>query len=121
MYDMYPFYKIKDRIGHWSSSCQSNRLKEVVLARLRVNCVKAIHLLPHLHNTDPTCNCDGSRLTLRHLFFYCNYFVMERLPLLDALRHDGKDFNVKNLLVDDDKYCDIVYKYLKVTDLMSLI
>ena len=121
MYDLYPFYKLKDEIGHWSTSCQPNRLKEVVLARLRVNCVKAIHLLPHLNNADPTCNCDGSRLTLRHLFFDCNYFVMERLPLLDALRQDRKEFTVKSLLIDDDKYCDIVYKYLKDTDLIKYI
>lgn len=111
--DRYPYRKYKSIIGEWSTSSHPNRLREVVLARLRMNNVKCIHLVAHIDNIVVRCTCDGSRLTLKHLFFYCNFHVVEKLPILNKLRDDNKDFTVQNLLIDDDSYCNLVYEYLK--------
>ena len=51
LYDTYQAYKIKDKIESWESSYHENRLYEVVMARLRLNCVRGIHLIPHIENT----------------------------------------------------------------------
>ena len=47
-YNSVIFYKIKSKIRHWDTSYNKNRKVETVLARLRLNCVREIHLVPHL-------------------------------------------------------------------------
>ena len=55
-----------------------------------MNTVKGIHLIPHIEGTYPlTCECDGSRLNLHHVFFNCNYYVVQRLPILDELSNNN--------------------------------
>ena len=51
-------FKTKDKIGTWVSSFHVNRWREVVLARLRVNSIKGIHLIPRIERTYPIdCDC----------------------------------------------------------------
>ena len=57
-----PTRKIKECPETWESSFQENRLYETVLARLRVNCTKNIHLVPRIENNYPLyCDCNNQR------------------------------------------------------------
>ena len=105
--------KYKERVSHWVTSYFPKRHMEVTIARLRLNCIKGIHLVPHIENTFPlTCTCDDSRLTLHHLFFSCDHYVMQRAPLLQYLRDNDKAFLMKNVVDDDFKLCELVYRFL---------
>ena len=115
-------YKIKDKIGHWESSYNVNRHKETILARLRLNCVRDIHLVPRIDGTFPlNCNCDGSRLTLNHIFFDCSYLIIEREPLINQLYKDKKNFTLKSILDDNENYCKLVIDFLKSTKFINKI
>ena len=115
-------YKIKDKIGHWDSSFNVNRKKETILARLRLNCVRDIHLVPHIEGTFPlNCNCDGSRLSLNHIFFDCSYFIIEREPLIKQLYNDKKNLTLKSILDDSEEYCKLSIDFLKSINLYNKI
>ena len=117
-----PISKIKEKIGKWESSYFNNRQKEVVLARIRLNCVRCIHLIPRIEGTHPKkCNCTVPNvdLTLHHIFFDCQKYVVQRQPLINMLRKDNKLFSMKNLLEDDFSYADIVYDFVKNANLLD--
>ncbi|CAL4067481.1 unnamed protein product, partial [Meganyctiphanes norvegica] len=121
-YDSYTFNRYKYKVGFWETSCHENRLYEVCLARLRLNCVKFIHLVPHIENTHPLrCPCDDSRMSLHHVFFNCGYYVFERLKLLDALRLQNLGHEVKYPLSDDVNFQSLVIDFLKNTNLLNIL
>lgn len=112
-------YKKKDTLGKWESSYHKNRLREVVLARLRVNCVKDIHLIPRIEgNYLIDCGC-GIRMTLQHVFFDCHYFINQRQPIIDILRRDKKNMDMKSILEDNIDYGDIIMNFLRETDFID--
>ena len=117
-----PLFKIKDTIGHWITCYNKSRKNETVLARLRLNCTKEIHLVPRIEGTFPLhCPCDGSRLSLHHIFFDCGYYIIQRSNILSILQNDRRQLNLKTLFEDNQKYCDAVLRFLKLTDLIDKI
>ena len=119
-YDLLDKYKIKEKLGIWETSYQINRYREVKLARLRMGCVKFIHLTPHIQGTHPVvCNCDGSFISLNHIFFNCNYYTNQRLPLINMLIEDDLNLNLRNLLANNEDFIDEVFKFLNDTNLMK--
>ena len=116
-----PTFKIKDTIGKWESSYHENRIREVSLTRLRVNSVKGIHLIPRIEGNYPKdCGC-GIRMTLQHVFFDCQYYIAQRQPIINILRKDGKNMDMKSILEDNITYCDIVMRFLKDTGFIDEI
>ena len=120
-YAAIPMFKIKEVPGKWDSSYHSNRLKEVVLARLRLGCVRCIHLIPRIEgNYGKDCEC-GEKLTLSHIFFECHKYNVQRQPLINMLRDDNKLLSLKNLLEDNLFYGDQVYEFIKNSNLIDEI
>ena len=113
-FNQIPLYKIKDTVGHWDTSYNKNRKYETILACLRLNCVKEIHLIPRIEGTYPLqCLCDGSRLSLQHIFFECGYYIHQRTNIISMLQIDRKQFNVKSLLENNQDYCNKVIHFLR--------
>ena len=113
-YDTYHFYKCKDYVESWDSSFHENRLYEVVMARLRLNCIRGIHLIPRIENTYPLeCECQEDRLSLRHIFFYCPNYTYQRLPIINMLQNDHKTLTLKNLFSDNSFYCKSIMTFLR--------
>ena len=114
--------KVKEKVGNWESSYHINRHKEIILARLRLNCVRYIHLTPHIENTFPLmCNCDGSWLSLHHVFFNCNYYAVQRTELFNQIIEEKKEYNLKSILNDDDNFCEHVLNFIKESNLSNQI
>ena len=121
-FDLVNTFKIKEKIEFWETSNHKDRTKEVILARLRMNNIKGIHLIPHIEGTYPrTCQCDGSRLNLEHVFFNCSHYVVQRIPILEELNNNNLNFNIKNLLSDNDILCDLALEYLKEINFLKEI
>ena len=121
-YDLINTYKIREKIENWETCNHSDRTREVILARLRMNTAKGIHLIPHIEGTYPlTCQCDGSRLDINHVFFKCSKYVVQRTTILDELTSNNLNFNLKNLLSDNDNLCDLVINFLKDTNFIKEI
>ena len=111
-FDLVNTYKIREKTELWETSNHNDRTREFILAWLRMNTVKGIHLIPHIKGTYPcTCQCDGSRLDLNHVFFNCNYYVVQRLPILEELSNNNLNFNVKFLLSDNENFCDLTLEF----------
>ena len=121
-FDQTPMYKIKSVVGQWETSMNTNRRHEIVLARMRLNCVKGIHLLPRMEGTFPLeCLCDGSRLTLAHIMFDCGFYINQRSRILERLRRDNKHVELRTILEDNNEYCSLVLQFLDDIDYMSKI
>ena len=85
-----------------------------------MNCIKRIHLIPHIEGTYPVvCNCDGSNISLHHIFFNCSHYVLERLPLIQILHENELNCNLKNILSDNDEIIDEVFKFLQKIDYLK--
>ena len=67
-----PSFHYKIHPGEWASSNRSTRLQEVVLARLRMGCILAIHMLPYIGHAFPTqCITCHTTLSIDHILLYC--------------------------------------------------
>ena len=121
-YDSYLFPKIKDTIETWDTSFHENRLYEVTMARLRLNCVRGIHLVPRIENTYPLdCDCQEDRLSLRHIFFYCPFYTVQRIPIITLLQNDNRTITLKNLLSDNSIYCKYIIAFLRAIKFLEYI
>ena len=115
-------FKIKDRILNWSSSYRKNRLEEIILARLRLNCIKSIHLIPRIENrVQPYCTCNNRRITLKHIIFECRQYMIQRHDIIHVLNRDNKELTVKNILSDNIEYCDIIIKFMRTINYINKI
>ena len=89
---------------------------------MRLNCVRGIHLIPRIENTYPLdCVCGESRLSLRHIFFNCPNYTIQRLPIITMLQRDNKAMNLKNLLGDDNAYSKHIMNYLRLIKFIDQI
>ena len=92
------------------------------MARLRLNRIRGIHLIPRIEGTYPLdCDCGENRLSLAHIFFYCPFYTIQRLPIITMLQRDNKAITMKNLLGDDGEYCKTIIRFLKLIDFMKNI
>ena len=116
--------KIKEHLGKWETSCNENRLYEVVTARLRVNCTRNVHLIPRMERNYPLkCDCENNvhRLTLKHILFKCSKYNIQRENICKMLIDDDNEINLKNLFSDNNYYINEVIEFLKNIDMLKEI
>ena len=115
-------FKIKSEIKQWDTSFNENRRVEIILARLRLNCIKEFHLVPRIEGTFPLiCTCDGSRQSLKHLFLDCSHYSNQRIAILAKLYSDKKPFIIKSLFEDNKEYCKLIMQYLEDINFITKI
>ena len=78
----YYFHPIKPKLGHWSSSFQNTRLKEIILARLRLGHTKLTH--SHLIENRRPSQCHRCRVpyTIPHFLFVCPLYHDQRQNII---------------------------------------
>ena len=93
-------HQIKPTLQHWPSSQQNTRLKEILLARLRLGHTKLTHA--HIiQNTPPaTCHRCNVRYTISHFLFHCPLYEDARLPLLRHAAANRLPLTLASLLGD---------------------
>ena len=83
--------------------------------------VQLIHLIPKIEKTYPIyCGC-GIGLTLQHVFFDCHYYINQRQPIIDILRKDKKNMDMKSILCDNVEYGDIIMRFLRDTRFIDYV
>lgn len=78
----YHLYPIKPILGHWPSSHQHTRLKEILIARLRLGHTKITHLYIINHEPHPICNTCQTNYTISHMLINCQQYATERQPII---------------------------------------
>ena len=93
-------YKIKPLLHKWASSNCDSRLKEVVLARLRIGHTRLTHKYLLDRSTPPLCpQCDVF-LSIEHIILDCPRFSLQRKALKDFTVSLNLPFSVPLLLGD---------------------
>ena len=78
----YHLYPIKPLIGHWKSSHQMDRHKEVILARLRMGQTRITHDFIIQNEPPPICHRCNVRYSISHMLLQCPLYDSSRQPLL---------------------------------------
>lgn len=78
----YHLHPIKPTLGHWTSSHQMDRKKEVMLARLRLGHTKITHNFILYNEPPPICHKCNVRYSIPHMLLECPLYNLDRQPLL---------------------------------------
>ena len=63
---------VKLILGEWASSNRPTRRQEVILARFRMSCTSATHMLPYITHTFPSqCITCHTTLSIHHILLHC--------------------------------------------------
>jgi ribonuclease HI len=106
---------IKTTIAPWDSSIRSTRREEVVLTRLRIGHTLFTHAyLFSLDKIPPRCETCNEALTVRHTLLECSKYrgLRRRLALENSM---------SEVLGDDQKQIDKLFKFLKEIDILRII
>ena len=110
---------LKEDVTVWSTSCRRERLKEVILARIRIGHTKYTHI--YLLNNIPQPFCEDCliHMSIEHILTESpEYSVQRRRNFGD----DGKIQSViRHILRDDDLAVTAVFSFLTETRLLHLL
>ncbi len=108
-------YTIKNKISDWKSSYRSNRQEETVLAKLRIGHSQLTH--SHIFRREPAPLCDSCKelLTINHVLTKCRKFESQRINL----NLQGR--SIADMLKDEEKSCETLFKYLRAISLYNKI
>ena len=99
-------HAIKPHIGHFSSSHQNTRLKETVLAKLRIGHTKLTHTHYFRNPKDPIpcykCGNPNIIYTIPHFLLHCPHLQIHRQPILQYLQRQNLPLDLPTLLGDNN-------------------
>ena len=111
---------IKEDVSVWSTSCRRERLKEVLLARIRIGLTKYTH--NYLLNNIPRPFCEDCLvpLSLAHILAEFPEYSVQRRRNFGA---DGivQSVDLRHILRDDDLAVTAVFSFLTETHLLHLL
>ena len=108
-------YNIKPQITHFNTSNQNTRLKETVLARLRVGHTRLTHIFIIEHRPPPTCHkCNNTvQYTIQHFLIDCPHLQQHRQSLTQYINRHKLAFNLKTILGDENpELIDLLFDFL---------
>ena len=112
-------HPIKPVIGSWSSSNRPARQEEIVLSRLRIGHTYITHSFIYTGNRRPICPECGVVMTVEHLLIRCTKYDIARQPLHDHCAHQQDPLTLPVLLGDDSTILQLLFTYLRTTDIFS--
>ena len=115
------FY-IKPTLQHWPSAHQDTRLKEVLLARLRLGHTRITHSFI-LEKTDPPlCHRCHTRYNISHFLLHCPLYATHRIPLIRYADANRLPLTLPILLGDlYPDLLDLLFDFLRKTRLEIFI
>lgn len=106
---------IKPTVEPWDSSRRNNRREEVILTRLRIGHTLITHsFLFSLEQTPPRCATCNETLTVRHILLDCSKYQVAR-------RHYSLETTISDVLADDSRRIDKLFKFLREIDFINCI
>ena len=110
----YYFHPIKPIIGHWPTAYQNTRLKEVIIARLRIGHTKLTHEYIFDQGPPPICQRCNIRYTIEHFLIHCPQYQAERQPIIQYITHNQLALSIPTLLGDSHPdLLDLLFTFLK--------
>ena len=126
-WDTFPHYHahpIHPKIGLFKSANQNTRLKETVIARLRIGHCILTHA--HLYHNEPPPTCPHctppTKLTIAHFLFHCTQFDLPRQHIIHYTNTHNIPLDLPTLLGDNHpELLDILFEFLKESNLLHRI
>ena len=117
-------HRIKPKLGHFFSSKQDSRRKEVVLARLRMGATLLTH--GHIMNKQPPPPCyhchPQTRYTIQHFLLDCTHHAQHRRHITHYIRTHNLPLNLHTLLGDEHPtLINLLFQFLHDTKLITNI
>ena len=110
----------KEDVSVWSTSCRKERLKEVLLARIRIGHTKYTH--NYLLNNIPRPFCEDCLvpLSIAHILTECPQYSVQRRRNFGAYGI-RQSVDLRHILRDDDLAVTAVFSFLSETRLLHLL
>ena len=115
-------HHIKPILGHWSSSQQNTRLKEIILARLRLGNTKLTH--SHIFDGKPPSSCHRCNIlyTTKHFLLQCPLYNVQRRKIIRHVTANRLPLTLHSLLGDSSPdLLDLLFEFLHNTKLENFI
>lgn len=114
--------KFRTEIVKYYTENRINRREEVILCRLRTDATMLTHMIPKIYNNYvPICEHCNEQETVPHILIDCLKYYRERRELQAYFTSINKRMTASELLKDDPNVIKRLMKYLKDTDLISLL
>ena len=69
--------------------------------------IKFVDLIPKIERRpQDRCSCNNARINMYHIVFVCQKYIEERKQIIDMLIRDKKWHSIKEILSDDEEYCE---------------
>ena len=115
-------HRIKPTLGHWPSAHQNTRLKEILLARLRLGHTKITH--SHIIEQRPPSSCHRcrTRYTIQHFLLECPLYNVQRQRIVRHVTANRLPLTLQTLLGDSDPdLLELLFEFLHTTKLEIFI
>ena len=113
--------RIKPKIEVWPSSNRSNRREEKVLARLRLGHTLYTHGHIYSRNDHPMCTRCQTAQTVQHIIINCPNHRRHREKMIDFCNKENLAFCLTTVLGDTRDLHDLLFSFLKETQLFDKI
>ena len=112
-------FKIRLSVTPYDTASRPTRREEKVLCRLRTGVTVLTHIIPWVGRR-PYDLCDDcyEQLTIKHILMDCITFHRQRQALKNHIINQGHRFTVFRILQDDQETIDLLFNYLKDTNLL---
>ena len=116
------FSDIKPKLGHWPSAHQNSRLKEILLARLRLGHTKLTHLYIIEKTDPPICQRCNVRFNIPHFLLHCPQYELHRRPIIRYADANRLPLTLPTLLGDSyPELLALLFEFLHKTQLEIFI
>ena len=117
-------YPIKPKIGHFATSHQNSREKEILIGRLRLGHTKLTHAYIIQQTPPPTCyHCQPTtRCTIQHILLHCRKHAVKRQSIMNYIQNKRLQCSLATVLGDEHpELIELVIQFLYDTRLAMSI
>lgn len=107
---------IKPKLEEWHTSYNASRQKEITLTRIRIGHTRLTHSHYILRSEPPECDTCHTRLTITHALNNCSKYTPCRVAIFGSC-----PYQVYETLGDNTSALDLLFRFLRDTELLSTI
>ncbi|XP_017303023.1 uncharacterized protein LOC108253484 [Diaphorina citri] len=104
--------EIKDTVKEWQTSNRNLRKEEIILSRLRIGHTRLTHGFLMERTDPPQCEVCNTTITVKHILCHCTKYTQIRL------KYNLNNLQIKDILGDNPRTIDLLFKFLKDSNLL---